>query len=265
MHRKIAVVAVLAIVALAGPAQAGIEDQLQISFRGSDAVPDEVHGLNNTLYFGDEGEQIRETADEDGDGTVSDAEQEAYLSQVRGQWEQDPPELEWTLDGQPVTAPVDPRVASQGLNTSIDDSQTVSIRVEFNATFEDVSHGNEHELVVPEFQQCRGAGGAGFPPEWSVGFLDAHSVEDVNVETNRLSDRVAAIPCQEDSPPELRVTFASDEPVETSGGDGGTGSDGAEGGTDGSGDSGERGSPALGAPLAVIGVLATAWLGRRRA
>lgn len=262
MRRASVAIAVFAVVVLALPAQAGIEDQLQVSFRGDDASPGEVHGLDNTLYFGDEGEQIRQEADEDGDGTVSDAERDAYVASVESKFEQSPPELEWTLDGVAVSTPEDPRVDSQGLNTTIDDSQTVSIQVEFNATFDGVSHGNEHELVVPEFQECRGAGGAGFPPEWSVGFMDDHSVESVNVETNRVSDRVAAVPCQDGDPPELRVVFSSAEPVE----DPGSGSDvgSGESGDHGDAGDGQQSSPGPGALLGIAGGLVGALLVSRR-
>lgn len=247
---------------LAVSVHAGVEDQLQVSFPGDGTTVEEVHGLNNTLYFGEDGEQIRQEADEDGDGVVSDAERDAYVASVESDFEQSPPELEWTLDGVAVSTPEDPRVDSQGLNTSIDDSQTVSIVVEFNATFDGVSHADEHELVVPEFADCRGAGGAGFPPEWSVGFMDGHSVEDVNVETNRVSDRVATIPCQEGDPPELRVTFSSDEPVE----DTGTGSDtgSSESGDNGDAGDDQQSSPGPGALLGIAGGLVGALLVARR-
>jgi hypothetical protein len=259
MLYRTAVLIVVATTVLAVPAQAGIEDQLQVSFPG-DASPDEVHGLNNTLYFGDERREIREAADEDGNGEVSEAEADAYVADVRSEWENDPPQLEWTLDGHEVSQPEDPRVQRQGLATSVDDDQTVSIRIDFNATFSDASHGNEHTLVIPEFQDCRGAGGAGFPPEWSVGFMEGHSVDSVNVETESQNERIARIPCQEGDPPQLEVTFTSDEPVESSGtedpGNGGDSGDGDDGG--------ERSSPAAGALLAAACALLAGWgLGRR--
>lgn len=246
----------LALLLVAAPAQAGIEDQLDISFAGTDAVPDKVNALNNTLYFGEDGTQIREEADTDDDGSVSDSERDAYVDQVRSGWQTNPPTLEWTMDGYQVGSPTDPRVSSQGLNESNDDSATVAIAVRFNASFSSVSHGNSHRLVVPEFETCRGAGqfSSAF---WTVSAIPGHTIDSVNVDTETSSDSSVTVECQENGTA-LQVGFASTEEVTTGNGDGSTGGGGGDGG-----DGDQPSTPGF-ASMAAIAAVAAAWLVVRR-
>lgn len=233
-------------VALAAPSQARIMDSLIVTFSGEDATPDTVDVFEGTKYRDADAHPVREEADEDGDGTVTGAERDAYVSSLEEEWRTSPPERNWTLDGIAVSEPMDVEVLVDNLQGPVESSDELAIHFDYNATFEGVSHGNEHVLVIPEFQDCRGADGEHAPPSWVVELMAQHDAEAANTDFKHLSDDQLQIPCQVDNAPELEVTFTAEEA-----------GDGAEDGAS------SRGSPGPGAGLVAIAALGAAWAGRR--
>lgn len=251
MERRIALLVGLTLVgsvALAAPSQARTMDTLFVTFVGDDATPDKVDVFEVTKYRDEDGTPIREEADEDGDGTVTRAERDAYVSALEEAWRTSPPDRNWTLDGNPVSEPMDVEVLVDNLRGPVEDPQELAIHFDYNATLEGVSHGDEHVLVIPEFQDCRGADGEHAPPSWVVELMAQHDAQGANTDFKHLSDDQLQIPCQVDGAPELEVTFTAE-------------------GTGDASDDGEpsRGSPAPGAGLAVIAALGAACVvGRNR-
>jgi len=156
--------------------EARIVDRVDVTFQGEDPTPDEVRGYNGTTYTGEDAAQLRKEVDEDGDGTVERKERFAYLNKLKQRWRETPPELGWTLDGQPASEPKHADVKVDNLRGPVESPDEASIVIWFNTTFPNVSHGDEHVLVVSEFEHCRGADGKHAPRRgWSSRWLTTRS------------------------------------------------------------------------------------------